>query len=352
MRALRAAAAVIAIALAGGCFEGKGDLTLNPDGSGKVTGEITFILEAPWTGPKRTTTNPNAPPETPKTPDELTREAVLLILQRSSGIDAWKDVSFEQAAGNRVRFKGTAYFRDLSKVRISPDSKSRLSFGSDGTNQLVLVLSRSSIGAEPAKAGRLIGPDELAKRLKDERAKYQLARGAITPEMLGMMLDLAFRVPGTVDEVKNIEEKGGAMAVHVEGFRIFQALDVQMIDNAFVGGVIFSGRTFSEQMVRDMVNQKVFGLKGDCWARMKGPFANRFEYKAEVDAAKKAYPGMLAKLGLEKDKSPPRPPAPAPKPAPTPPPKKAADLIPGKGTVPNLPLPDKLPTIPAPILPF
>ena len=351
MRALAMAAAVLAITLAAGCFEGKGDLTLNPDGSGKVAGEITFLLEVPWTAPKRVLTGPNAPPDVPKAPDELTREAVLLILQRSGGIDAWKDVSFEQTSGNRVHFKGTAYFRDLAKVRISPDTKSRLSFGSDGTNQLVLVLSRSKPGPDAPKSGLQISPDELAKRLKDERAKYQLARSAITREMSGMTLDLTFRVPGTVDEVKNIEERGGAMAVHVEGFKIFQSLDVQMMDNAFVGGVIFSGRTFSEQMVRDMANQKVFGLKGDSWARMKGPFADRFDYKAEVDAAKKAYPAMLVKLGLQKEKAPAPQPAPKPAPGPTPP-KKAADLVPGKGIVPNLPMPDKLPNIPAPILPF
>jgi hypothetical protein len=345
MRALTAAA-VLAITLAAGCFEGKGDLTLNPDGSGKVTGEIAFPLEVPWTAPKRVLTGPNAPPEVLKAPEELAREAVLLILQRSGGIDAWKDVSFEPTSGNRVRFKGTAYFRDLAKVRISPDTKSRLSFGSDGTNQLVLVLSRSKPDAP--KSGIQISPDELAKRLKDERAKYQLARSAVTREFSGIALDLTFRLPGTVDEVKNLEERGGAMAVHVEGFRIFQTLDVQMMDNAFVGGVIFSGRSFSEQMVRDMANQKIFGLKGDSWARMKGPFADRFDYKAEVDAAKKAYPAMLVKLGLQKDKAPARPPAPAPQP----PPKKAADPLPGKGGVPNLPMPGKLPNIPAPILPF
>ena len=39
---------IVATALAAGCFEGKADITLNPDGTGKIVGEITFRPTGPW----------------------------------------------------------------------------------------------------------------------------------------------------------------------------------------------------------------------------------------------------------------------------------------------------------------
>jgi len=105
MRALWIVGAVLAAsALAAGCFEGKADLALNPDGTGKIVGDLTFTLEPPWTGPKRQTPARSgasaapapapAPEEEARPPEEQMKEVVYNILKRSSGIDAWKDVSF------------------------------------------------------------------------------------------------------------------------------------------------------------------------------------------------------------------------------------------------------------------
>ena len=65
----------------------------------------------------------------------------------------------------------------------------------------------------------------------------------------------------------------------------------------------------------------MYGAKGEVWARMTGDFAVRFDYKAEVDEARKAFPAMMVDLGLDKPKEPPagkKPPAPGPGKTPAP----------------------------------
>jgi len=69
MRVLaRLSTTLVMAALVAGCFEGKADFSFNPDGSGKVVGEILFPSRAPWLqkryAPKPA--DPNAPPKPPQ----------------------------------------------------------------------------------------------------------------------------------------------------------------------------------------------------------------------------------------------------------------------------------------------
>ncbi|MBM4017848.1 MAG: hypothetical protein FJ288_05885 [Planctomycetes bacterium] len=363
LRYTRLAAVLASAVLVVGCFEGKADFTFNPDGSGKVTGELLFPSRAPWLPARR----PPKPDETPpaSSPEDDMRECVTQLVKRSYGIDAWKDVSFERAADGRVRFKGTAYFKDLAKVRIYPDDRSRIQFGPDGTNALLLILARSKPQAEAPKPSRIPSPEEMAKRMKDMRQRYSDTKGALTTEVAGMKLDLVFHVPGTLEEMKGLEQQGTALSYAAEGSRIIQAVDSQVADGSYLRNVVLAGKSIN---VKDMVNEKVFGLKGEVWARWKGPFRARFDYAAEANPARKAQQAMFQRLGLDKprDTSPPAPPAPAPSAPPTSAPAPATDAAakevaepgakpsapsPAKGP-PSLPMPDKPPAIPVPIIPW
>ena len=176
-RAKRAALVLSALFLAG-CFEGKADFTFNPDGSGKVVGEILFPTRPPWLPVRRTFGKSETPPPPPSPEDEM-KECVTQIIKRSSGIDAWKDVSFERAADGRVRLKATLYFKDLAKVRFYPDDRSRLTFGPDGTNALLLILSRAKPAAEPPKPGPAPAPalaEPRGPRQEEERPMSPMRR--------------------------------------------------------------------------------------------------------------------------------------------------------------------------------
>ena len=120
LKLARLSAILAAAALAAGCFEGKADFTFNPDGSGKVVGELLFPSRAPWLQKRYSSrpADPNAPAEPAANPEDEMRECVAAMIKRSAGIDAWKDVLFQRAADGRVQFKGTASGADFDHYRI------------------------------------------------------------------------------------------------------------------------------------------------------------------------------------------------------------------------------------------
>jgi len=75
---------------------------------------------------------------------------------------------------------------------------------------------------------------------------------------------------------------------------------------------------------------------------MTGRFRPRFNFEAEVEAAEDRQKEMLIKLGIEKPRSSPRRPGR---------PKRDRSKKDNE-KAPDLPIPRKLPSIPAPILPF
>jgi hypothetical protein len=356
------AAALASAALVAGCLEAKCDFNLNPDGTGKVVGDMMFIVQPPFKkAPSKSDTA-----ETAKPPEEEMNEIVTSIIRRSSGIDAWKDVAFSRAPDGRIHFKGTAYFKDLSKVKIWPDDRTRLSFGPDGTGGITLILNRAKPAAD-SKPAKQMSAEEIAKRMKLEREKYQTTKAPLTMDVMGVKAELVFRAPGTLEESRGMEQRPEALAYVVEGAKVVQAADAQVGENAFWRDLLMSGKSFN---LKDLLNQKVFALKGEAWAKWKGPFKARFDYAAEADAAKKGQQDMMRRLGLEKAKdssTSTKPPAPTtseikpikePQPATKDAPPAKKDTTPAKKTpdpsspkVPRVPVPD--PTqIPVPILPF
>jgi len=98
----------ISCVLVSGCFEDtKQEFTLNPDGSGKMLIESTFV-------PASEAIRDDEP-----TAEAAVQEAVREILTRSEGIEAWRDVSFSELKDGSFFFRGTAYFSDLLSVKLT-----------------------------------------------------------------------------------------------------------------------------------------------------------------------------------------------------------------------------------------
>jgi len=340
------AAGLVASVLAVGCFEGKARLTLNPDGSGKIAGEFTFPIASPWVPARK------APGDELKTPEEETKDIVTSILKRSPGVDAWKDVSFERLPGDRIHFKGTAYFKELAKVKIFPDTRPRAGFAADGPDVLMLILTRAADEESQNKPFRAMTGDEIARALKQARDQYRRARPSLASSLTGLKFDLTFDSPGTPAEVHGLVQEQGLLAASVDGPRILKAVDGLFDDTAALRERIVRGDTVSSRTLSDFVRQRLFVSKGEVWAKMNGPFRTRFDYAAEVAAVRKSLPEMMTQLGLDD----PKPPA-KPAPSKTAPPAKPAEPSkkPPPGSVPkDLPkVPPPTPLhIPVPILPF
>ena len=343
---------IAAIALAAGCFEGKADVTLNPDGTGKIVGEITFQPTGPWA--VRTTSDTNLQLNDPET---RMKEVVLKILKSSRGIEAWKDVSFKRLPDDRIQFKGTAYFEDISKVRIHPDdAKSRAAFGPEGDKVLMLILHRPKDNDAQRTSRRRYTAKSLAARMKSMRLSYRETKGPISLRFASMKLDLRFHVPGVPDDVKGLEQAGRTLTFSTTGPQLLRHMDSLMTNNAYLRQMVVTGQSLSGRMLGKALSNKVFSQRGKVWARMTGHFRPRINYETEVEAAKAQEKEMLINLGLE-EKRPSRTPRSSRSIPKRPSGSKKDDAKQGDPKKdgkkpPSLPIPKKLPSIPTPILPF
>ncbi len=99
---------IILALLTGGCIQIEEEFSINPDGTGKVK----YVSETNYAFTL------NSDNETEK---EKALATVRDILEKSKGVSAWKDVSYKIMGEDRIKFTGTAYFKDISKLKI--DSK-------------------------------------------------------------------------------------------------------------------------------------------------------------------------------------------------------------------------------------
>jgi hypothetical protein len=154
-----------------------------------------------------------------------------------------------------------------------------------------------------------------------------------------MKYTVDFLAPGTPSDTHGFEQARGALVWTLDGQKLLKALDTSFSDGPTLKQTILAGETLGDatfQKVEKAAYKRVFGPGGDTWARYAGDFHDLFDYKTEMTEAKKAYPQMMIDVGLDKPKEPP---------AGKKPPADDAEKVP------RLKMPDKLPNIPAPILP-
>jgi hypothetical protein len=293
MRNMLGLATVLAVAaLVLGCVETKQECTLNPDGSGKAIFEVvTTDMSAMF-----------APQAQAPDPELSAKRMAKQILDGSAGVEAWSDVSCGCTDDGRVRFKGTAYFKDLSKVKFKAGNFEGLSFTKDDKGGMVLALGEKKEEAKPPAPPAPLSPDEVAARVQAERAKFQQMRPMIEMMMARMRIDITFHLPGTLAEVSVFEKQpDGSVRLVLDGAKVLQTLDDVMADDKMLGDLVASGQGIGGGPKMDeFMKQRLFGSTSPMRARVTGDLAPRFDYDAEVKAAAAAYPKMIEQLGLDK----------------------------------------------------
>jgi len=293
-------ATVLGTIILAGCLESRQDFVLNPDGSGKVAVDLLVMEMMPMMGEAA-----QGDPELPV--KRMARE----ILDRSVMIDTWTDVAFDRAEDGRIHFKGTAYFKDFAKMRLSRSRLTGVSFAKDDQGGMVLLLDTAEKKPAAAPPPTKLSEDEIAQRIKDQRDKAQATRPMLELFMAKFKMDLVFRLPGTVADATHFQrEPGGAVRLTVEGQKILQVMDQLVADDAFMRDLVASGESFGPggSRMRDAINEKLFGSKAPARVRVNGDLKPLFDYEAEAKKARDAYPKMVESLGL--DKLPPAPPRP------------------------------------------
>ena len=269
-----------------GCFESKEDYVLNADGSGKVT--IVGSFE---------TTIPGMPVSTD--PKETIKQ-VKELLEKSKGVDAWSNVSYDRTKEGRVSFQGTAYFPDISKLDLE-------TFGKDAKlnkegNKLVLLIEEKEDG-EPAPPPTKPSPEEVKTQIEQAKKQWQTMKTMMGPMLEKIKQDLTYKLPGPVESSTNLKKiDASTVNIQVDGAKFMAAMDAMMTDEAWLkkqaeAGAFAQGG--SGPPMGDEVNERIFGEKGPVKAVVTGPGQPQFDYKSEVAAAKAEYAKLMDKLTKE-----------------------------------------------------
>lgn len=280
-------ALALAAAFVAGCFETKRDITLNPDGAGKVT--IDSKLTVPDLGLGEAASR-----------EKAARDAVRDILKKSEGVDAWKNVKVETLPDGQIHFQGTAYFRSLDGLKLQ--NMQLLEFewirSEDGRGILTTAEPPETTGDEPEMT-----EEEIQAAIAKERLQFQTAK-AMMGVVLGAASDtVTFHLPGKAEEVVNFKktDEAGAVTLGLTGAQLLSAMDALMQDDTFVRKAVLAkkkpgggepGGTFPPEAY-----EKLFGTAGPVRAVVTG-LAPRFDWEAEVAEAKKNFPTMLREAGL------------------------------------------------------
>lgn len=270
--------------LAGGCFDTTEDFTLNPDGSGKVVHECTFQ-----------SVNLNAGNEN-QDPGRALTNAVRELLQQVKGVDAWRDVTFKTLDDGRLYFRGTAYFKNLSKLNIPNQTMLEFDWTKTADGNALLTLrtnkTESSEGAamhQTKAPAKNLSPEELTKRIKQQRAQFQQSKPMMAGILGPMKHSVVWHLPGKISRSSNFaKDNAGNLTLKFEGAKMLEVMDKLVSDDEWCrkhGGTGFDD--MQEKPVMDAeINQFIFGENAPVSATVAGAAEPLFDYETEVAAAK------------------------------------------------------------------
>lgn len=283
--------------LAAGCVETKDEYTLNPDGTGKVKHEAVFQP-----------VNMNLSNDAKAAPAEELKTAARQELEKAEGVEAWSDVKFTRDADNRVRFTGTAYFRDLAKLKFHNNGFQGAFFLPSWKDGMLELKSKME---KPKKAKKIPQTDaEMTQAISEARAQYQQAKPMMAGILGAMKADMSFRLPGAVTESSNLQrDPNGSLRAGFTGEKFIEIMDKLMADDARLREQLKAGRDVVKggPEMDLQLNQQLFGEAKPVRATVAAGGKPLFDFAVEVAAAKKEMPAIFKSFGT----TPPVPIAPA-----------------------------------------
>ena len=292
--------------------EARQDITLNPDGSGKIVFEMS-LPPGQMGGPGL---------------EMMLGSQLLSRVQHSVWAETWADAAVSQTKDGGASFKATAYFKNIAAVDLGDEEDEDASItwtkAAAGGRLLTVDLPApaAKAAAKPANPPKLT-EEEIARRIDAARKDFRRNRESAAKSHAGnYRMVFTVRLPGeAVDLVGLKKEANGTLQNTIDSAVILQAVEKAMADDAFMRECIVAGR-----QPLDVVRERE--MPATLKARVTGEMKPQFDYAAEVKAAKEAYPKMMEKLGL--------PPAPAKAAAPAEPAKPAKPAAAGGLSLPGM----------------
>lgn len=278
---IRSCMALLLLVFLAGCFEETQRIVLNPDGSGKTQIEIVRAVSIPIQG------------DSDFDVQTVLKETAQAIVEKSKGIDAWKDVSFGYQDDGRMYFRGTAYFPALDALKIDSQAGKNSSGGGFITN---LSLRNTEKGLElfavPTTDKEEDEPQNEVLDPFKEKVKYQQLRGMLVAFLTGMRSEYYIELPAAPVEFSGFQLDGETLHSLFVGEKTLAVIDRVVTDDAFWRQLAAAGKGADDISV--WAQKEIFG--GDLYARLPGKLATRFDYPGEMAKAAKVWPGERERL--------------------------------------------------------
>lgn len=269
-------------ALLAGCYDTKQEITLNPDGSGKIVIESVFQQITPFLNNQAERAALNN-----------VTNVVQSLIEKSEGVEAWRDITFQQREDGKAFFRGTAYFRSLTKLKIAPAGEQRFSATTDPSGTLTISMLNT-----PPPDNPISKPDEPVTResIQRERAQFRALLPALQTTIGEMRQDTTIHIPGTLLRASVFETNTPrTLRLLLDGRKQLAALEARAFDTSLDARRI-AGEKFGPNDGEMM--RRIYGHPGPIVAVIKPGQAPLFDFEKEVAAARVDFASTAKLFGL------------------------------------------------------
>ena len=279
----------VAICLSGivGCYESKQEVSLNPDGSGKVELEILF-----------TSAIPSMNGGIPALGEKPGRDTIGELIGHSKGIDVWKNVEYQLNEDGTSTLTGVAYFKDISSVALGKFNTTRILWEKQDSNTGVLSIESPSSQPDGAQAsGTLeVSAEERKQRIEKERKGWRRSRPFLAAVFSLFKSETTIHVPGSLGSVSGLTNSApGTVHLTLDSDAAMAALDAVMADDEKFAAYMDTKAAVGGDGTSDLYGL-VYEQRGPFRAVVTNITGPGFDYDREVREARAAYPELLSQL--------------------------------------------------------
>ena len=285
-----------------GCEQTQSVLSINPDGTGKLQYTATFPLdiempEMSGSGHRKA-----------KTDDQKVAEALKNVTGKSDGVDAWSDVSCTATPDGLILFKGTAYFRDLTKVKIGPLSGGgsggsvRLEYKKTDKGYRIAVLHNENpnIKVEPSKDGTPKTQESLQQSIRRARTGWKYTRPLLSVMIGNDVHSYTIVAPKPAKSVQGFTQTTNGYSFTFDGGKLLKAMD-----DLFAKSDMELTALADQVELKDSEALMAYFSKQFGFDPLHGPAVEiesatpLFDYAKEVAAAQTAFAALRAQTGAD-----------------------------------------------------
>ncbi len=205
--------------VAAGCYDTEREITINPDGSGKIViTETSPRLDMMFGGG-----------DTKSDPKKELAEFVSGIIEKSEGIELWKDVSYKNVGKDKNYFKGTAYFRDISQVKFSGLANAAFVIKKNDDGTMTVTFGNEASADADSEEGEvdstLLSESDLQHKADSLKENFGQSMAMLTSVLNGMRDRTTLHAPAGLQGVQGFTQKGNDLSIELTGTRIMAVLD-------------------------------------------------------------------------------------------------------------------------------